>query len=69
MEYLVTPAVKARYYGASDYITAMDSADFQSANMMLYLAAQNSYIVTTTVGDLTRLFPIEITSVDDTIAG
>jgi hypothetical protein len=62
IEYLVIPADKSRYYGASDYLTALPAASYQSTDMALALAAGNQLEIATTVGQLQRIYPVEIQS-------
>ena len=75
VEYLVPPADKEAYYGESDYLTSMDEGDFQSTAMMQTLAQDNELIVNTSVGTLTRTYPLEldadpgITAVQFTLTG
>ena len=68
VEYLIPPAQQSRYYGSSDWITALSSSVFQNAEMGRYMAAQNTYVVVASVGTVNRTFPIEIASINDTIA-
>lgn len=62
IEYLVMPADKSRYYGESDYLTALPAQSYQSTDMALALAAGNQIDVETTVGQLERTYPVEIQS-------
>lgn len=68
VEYVVPPAVKSAYYGASDYLTALDEDSFNSTDMMVLLAADNQLDLSASVGSITRTHPIEIDTVSDTIA-
>jgi len=60
VEYLVPPAEKSAYYGASDYLLDMPELSYQSTDMMLELAAGNRLAIVPTVGSLARTHPIEL---------
>ncbi len=60
LEYVVPPADKALYYGASDYLTAMPAQDFTTNAMMVALANGNRLEVETHVGQVRRVHPVEI---------
>ncbi|MFT7623683.1 MAG: dienelactone hydrolase, partial [Myxococcota bacterium] len=60
VEYLIPPADKSTYYGASDYLTELEAWQYQSTDMALTLAADNQLEVVPFVGTLVRTYPIEI---------
>jgi hypothetical protein len=60
VEYLVPPADKSAYYGASDWLTAMPAEHYQGTEMMLTLAADNQLEVETLTGTLRRTHPVEL---------
>ncbi len=60
VEYLVLPADKSRYYGASDHLKATPAAEFASYQLMRRVAAGNHLTVTTTAGKLLQAQPVEI---------
>jgi hypothetical protein len=60
LEYVVPPADKALYYGASDDLTALPAAAFASTDMMLTLAGGNRLTVDARVGQVRRVQPVEI---------
>ena len=68
VEYLVVPADKARYYGASDYLAALPAELWRSTTMALTLAAGNMIEVVATVGAVRRTHPIEIDAESATVA-
>ncbi|MGK0359711.1 MAG: hypothetical protein ACI9U2_002017, partial [Bradymonadia bacterium] len=68
IEYLVVPADKARYYGASDYLAALPGESWRSTVMALTLAAGNLIEVAATVGQVRRSQPVEIDAAVGTIA-
>ena len=63
IEYVVPPADASRYYGESDYLLAMDPADYQSTNMMITLASGGAMEIEPHVGTLLRSPPIEMETV------
>jgi hypothetical protein len=68
VEYLVIPADKSRYYGSSDYLTAMPAEHYQSTQMALALAVGNVIDVTAHTGEVRRTYPIEIDAVPGALA-
>ena len=68
VEYVVPPASKAAWYGASDYLTALPAESFQSTDMALKLAADGRLEVTTTAGALLRTYPVELAAAPGAIA-
>jgi hypothetical protein len=60
VEYLVPPADKSAYYGASDYLLDMPEASYQSTDMMLELADGNRLEIVPTVGLVSRIHPVEL---------
>ncbi len=67
VEYLVPPA--GSYYGDSDWLTAFDSARWNTADMMLELASKGALDVTAAVGTLVSTYPIEVASAEGITAG
>jgi hypothetical protein len=68
VEYLVPPAEKDAYYGASDYLLEMDAWIFQGTDMMRTLARDNHLEVTASVGTARRIHPVEIDASTQEIA-
>jgi hypothetical protein len=62
VEYVVPPSDAAAYYGASDYLLETPAETYQSAEMMRLLAAGNSLSVVTTVGEVLRTAPVELSA-------
>ena len=62
VEYLVPPASREAYYGASDYLSALTTPQLQSAQMGQRLARDNQLAVTPYVGTLDRTYPLELTA-------
>ena len=60
IEYLVAPADKSRYYGTSDYLTALPANQWRTTNMALELATRNDLIVEVSTGALRRRHPVEV---------
>ena len=65
VEYLVIPSIKDRYYGDSDYLTALPMGDYKSTRMMMKLATDNRLQVEASVGEVVRAQPVEIQAVPD----
>ena len=68
IEYLVAPADKSVYYGASSYLRALPAASYQSPAMMQMLARDNQITVTPATGTLARTYPVEIDVADGGLA-
>jgi len=60
VEYLVAPADKARYYGASDYLQALPAARWRTPAMAIALANGNALSVNAEVGRVRRVHPVEL---------
>jgi hypothetical protein len=60
IEYLVPPAVQAKYYGSSTYLRSLLPTAFRSTGMMLEQASGGDIDVVATVGTVRRLHPPEI---------
>jgi hypothetical protein len=68
VEYLIPPADKSAYFGASDYLLDMPSVEYQSTEMMRMLADENQLTVDTDIGTLTRSHPVELEATTGTTA-
>jgi poly(3-hydroxybutyrate) depolymerase len=68
VEYVIPPADKSAYYGASDYLLGLPDAMFDGTEMMLLLAAGNDLAVDAAIGEVRRVQPVEIDAVQDAIA-
>ena len=68
VEYLVPPADKSVYYGESDYLLEMGEDSYQSTEMMLKLASENTLSVVANSGSVVRNQPVELQAVNDTTA-
>ena len=68
VEYLVPPADKGAYYGASDYLTDLPAESYQSTEMALLLASGNQLEVTPSIGTLLRTHPIELEAAQGVVA-
>ena len=60
VEYLVPPADKSRYYGASAWLQAMAPELFDTPEMMRRLAADNRQTVAATLGAVRDVYPVQI---------
>ena len=69
VEYLIPPADKARYYGASDYLAALPAERWRSTDMALELARGNAIDVAVLTGSLRRTHPVELDAVEGRVAG
>ena len=60
VEYVIPPSNKSKYYGSSDYLLEMMDTDYNSTEMILYLANENEMDVLMTTGTLLSSYPITI---------
>ena len=60
VEYVIPPSNKSKYYGSSDYLLEMLDTDYNSTEMILYLANENELDISTTTGTLLSTYPITI---------
>ena len=68
VEYLVPPADKDAYYGASDYLTSLNSGSFKNTTMMQMLADGNHLSLTAAVGTIIRTHPPEFQAASGEVA-
>ena len=68
VEYLVPPADKDRYYGASDYLAALPGNQWRTIAMALELAVGNHLVVEPVIGQLRRTQPVELDAEPGAIA-
>ncbi len=68
IEYLVPPADKGRYYGESDYLTAMPNTQWRTTAMALDLAVGNHLSLESSIGQIRRIQPVEIDAAQGAVA-
>ena len=68
VEYLVPPAEKDAYYGASDYLASLDAGSYKNTTMMQTLAEGNQLTLTTAVGTIVRAHPPELQAAPGQVA-
>jgi len=64
VEYVVSPSDKTSWYGASDWLTALQPDDFNSPEMVRKMADEGQLTVEVTTGQLLRTHPVEIQASD-----
>jgi hypothetical protein len=68
IEYVVLPAVADRYYGVSDWITALDPAVFRTPLMMQQVATRGALTLEATRGDVVATYPPRLSAGQGPIA-